>query len=323
MSLTRRSSLTWVLGVLAPWLWLGLRDLSLLGIFDLIAILLPLLIATLAGGLVLTALRTRHWLWLLPALSTVAVGVVSITFPWRTHPQPPPSSPSTAVTIVFANLLLSNVDTGAVDAIGFYDADVVITAETNGTQYLSLSERFGPPVVSAGDEAGCSLDGPGACATVNVWTELPAVVGAESATLTRARGVRVDVETVDGPLRIHAVHLPAPSPLFWRPGLTTLSGHRSILESLFADLSERDRSLLIGDLNLSDRQAPYREITADWRDLMRISDTGPTSRRSLLAPLLLRIDHVLASPDLCGSASERFTVPGSDHLGLAVVVGPC
>jgi hypothetical protein len=323
VSLNRRSSLTWVLGIFAPWLWFWVRDLGLFGLFDVIAILFPALTAGTVGGLLLVAVRTRRWRWVLPAVSAVGVGVLSIMSPWRAQIQPAPSSPATAVTIVFANLLLSNVDSQVVDVIAAYDADVVITAETNGTQYLRLSEWFGPPVVSAGDEAGCSIDGPGSCATVNFWTHLPASVGEKSPALAAARGVRVDVETDDGRLRIHAAHIPAPSPLFWRPGLTTPAGHRIILEALMAELSEGDRSLLVGDLNLSDRQTAYREITDHWQDLTRISATGPTSRRGLLAPLLLRIDHVLASPDLCASTSERFTVPGSDHAGLAVVVGPC
>ncbi len=323
MSILPRSLVVGFGGGAAPWLWFAIRDLDLFGVIDLVAILFPPIIALTSGTLLLIAFRTRRLAWLLPVISTVGVGIVSIISPWRAVVQPQPSSAAAPVTIVFANLLLSNVEPQVIDTLDALDADVVITAETNGTQFLSLSERFGPVTVSAGDEGGCSLDGPASCATVNIWTDLPAVVAPESEPLRAARGTRVDIETAGGPLRIYAAHLPAPSPLFWKPGRTTPSNHRTILEALFAELTSLDRSLLIGDLNLSDRQAGYREMTDDWRDLMRTSSTGPTSRRLSLAPLFLRIDHILASPDLCSSTSEQFKIPGSDHVGLVVTVGAC
>ena len=82
-------------------------------------------------------------------------------------------------------------------------------------------------------------------------------------------------------------------------------------------------TVLVGDLNLSDRQALYRDIAAEWRDVMRSGDVGPTGLGLVTRPLLLRIDHLFTSHDLCSTDPRRLHLPGSDHRGLMARIGPC
>ena len=56
---------------------------------------------------------------------------------------------------------------------------------------------------------------------------------------------------------------------------------------------------------------------------MRARRVGPTYIALLWRPFLLRIDHVFMPKDWCSGRSERFTLRGSDHRGIAVDVGAC
>jgi endonuclease/exonuclease/phosphatase family metal-dependent hydrolase len=82
--------------------------------------------------------------------------------------------------------------------------------------------------------------------------------------------------------------------------------------------------VMAGDFNMSDRQLGYRRLTTDLRDAMTAAGWGhATFPDGIWAPLLMRIDHVFVPADWCAARSRTLDVPGSDHDGLEVEVGPC
>ena len=88
--------------------------------------------------------------------------------------------------------------------------------------------------------------------------------------------------------------------------------------------SERVPVVVAGDLNSADRAPDYRALVARGGliDAMRAGWAGPTSVGKW-QPLLVRIDHVLVSAGWCGDGPRRFHIPGSDHVGVTVSIGPC
>jgi endonuclease/exonuclease/phosphatase family metal-dependent hydrolase len=82
--------------------------------------------------------------------------------------------------------------------------------------------------------------------------------------------------------------------------------------------------VVAGDLNSPDRAPDYRALVARGGliDAMRAEWAAPTSVGKWM-PLLVRIDHVLVSAGWCGDGARRFPLPGSDHAGITVSIGPC
>lgn len=299
----------WLLGA-TP--WFGIAR-ALLPLVALVAVVAALVAVRRGGG----------WRPLSAAAIGVALSGIVVAAPLRPGPVERPEGPT--VRVVFANLLLDSTDPGAAAALHSLDADIVITTETNGTQFLALQERFGAPVVVGGDDAACSLDGPGRCSALNVWTSLPVHTVRTSELLREARGVAFTAETDAGPLEVVAIHPPAPSPLWWRPGSTTPWQHAALLRRLDrAYPAVEGPDLLIGDLNLTDRQAEFALLADGRTDAMRAGRwAAPTSRTWWGRLLVARIDHVLVGEGWCVDHSDTATVPGSDHRGVVSDLGRC
>ncbi|MGH1504867.1 MAG: endonuclease/exonuclease/phosphatase family protein [Acidimicrobiales bacterium] len=283
----------------------------------------------------------------LPAVAAVAIAAAVVV--WRHHWRAPlvastlgalfavalvvsPQRPEDAegpvgetVRVAFSNLLLDNRDPAAADAFAALEADLVVTAETNGQQFLEFQERFGPPVVVGGDDAACSLDGPGRCSSLNVWTDLPVHTVRTSELLRSVRGVQFVVETAVGPLEVVAVHPPAPSVRWWRPGSTTPWGNAALLRDLARTFGGPEGpDVLIGDFNLTDRQPEFAALVEGRTDALRAHRwAGPTSRTWWGRLLRARIDHILVDDRWCIAAPGTIDVPGSDHLGVVSDLGRC
>ncbi|MCU0274377.1 MAG: endonuclease/exonuclease/phosphatase family protein [Acidimicrobiales bacterium] len=311
-----------------PWTWYLWRDAGggLDGTWaqvpiDLVSLLLPVLAALGATAAAAAALLRRRQAWAPAAASAVVFGVVATVGPWTAISRPAPDEP---LRVVFANLALDNGSTTVADLLDGLEADVLVTAETNGEQYTALSERLGPPVVSGGDSAACSLPGAGECGALNVWTRLPAAVAGDQSAAGSARGVRLEVETRSGTMVLYAVHPSPPSPRGGGVGRSSAGEHRAVLADLLAAArAEEEPVVLVGDLNLSDRQSGYRDFAQHLHDALRTDRTGPTSLKWFLRPLFLRIDHLFVSRDWCSADARRVDLPGSDHRAVAVEVGPC
>ena len=89
-------------------------------------------------------------------------------------------------------------------------------------------------------------------------------------------------------------------------------------------IASRPRNLLLGDFNMTERNAPYDEIrSAGLIDSYRELHSGPGFTfpafgryRSLPVPPLVRIDYLWHTPDLRCLSVERTAHAQSDHCGL-------
>ena len=297
---------TWapaVAGAALPLTWFVLRDLG--GPVEAVAVALPLVVLVLALPLVLLAVL-RHERRVLPAvLSLVILGVTTTLGPRLPRTGPPPASP---LRLVSANTYAYNpVPAAAVRAILGADADVEIFIETSPELRLLLEE-------ADPDHPYTSLDN-----QLVVRSRYPIVPMADPPGVPERRILRLTVETPGGPVVLYAVHALNPlsesslaDQLEWVDGLRT------------AAAQETDPVVLAGDFNMSDRQLGYRRLTSDLRDAVTAAGWGHTTYPDgAWAPLMLRIDHVFVPRDWCAARSRTLHVPGSDHAGLAVDVGPC
>lgn len=298
-----------VFWVAVPWSWFVVRDT--LVIFEWVAILLPLLAAVAVVVLLVVALISRSVLPAVLAASTTVFAVVAIVAPWVPSTSP---RPSPGLRLVAANVFGANQQPEALarDLLATM-ADVVVAAELTPPQQPVVAALDGHYPYRVGEEHD----------EVRVWSRFPLEGTAFTGELRGANGARVRVQAPDAPFLLYALHLQRPSRRALGPQLTVAEQAR-----LVRDLTERMSAaelpvVVAGDLNLTDRGAPFRMIARNRRDAMRTGWTGPTSFRARNRPLLLRIDHVLIPGDWCAADADRFRLTGSDHAGLATTIGPC
>ena len=297
--MSRRRVAALVLAVL-PWSWFLFRDpLGVVG--DVMAILLPALVAVAFLTGLVAAARSR--LWVVPAASVLAFGLVAVTGPWLPA-DAGAVRPGAGVRVVAANVraLATSAD------------------ELTGAQVLVVSEYppdLGPLLASRYpyrlDEPG----GPG----VAVFSTLP--IHLLDGPDPGLPGLRVQVDGPRGPFVLYALHVP-------RPWLTdrgsyqaTVAEHHAIVDAVAARVAAETRPVVVaGDLNSPDRGRDYRHLTATMVDATRDGAVTFTSTGQWTA-LLLRIDHILVTPGWCGDAAGQIGLPGSDHRGVTATVGPC
>jgi endonuclease/exonuclease/phosphatase (EEP) superfamily protein YafD len=292
-----------VAGALPPWSWFVLRELG--GRLEAVAVALPLLVAgalvlVLAVGAVLRARRA------LPAAASLLVfGLVTSLGPRLPHQGPAPASP---IRLMSANVFSENpAPAAAVHAVLSANADVEVAVETS-PEFRALLEQ---------------VDGAHPYATVDdqlvVRSRYPVTAMADPPGVPARRILRVTVEAPTGPFVLYAVH--ALNPL----SESTFAYQLEWVDRLRAAAArETGPVVMAGDFNMSDRQLGYRRLTADLRDAVTAAGWGHTTYPGgIWAPLLLRIDHVLVPVDWCAARSRTLDVPGSDHVGLEVDIGPC
>ncbi len=287
-----------------PWGWFLVRDG--LGSVSLgIAILLPVLVVVAVVALVALVRPVR--VGMAVAASVAVAGAVAVVGPW-TPRDAGPVAPDRAVTVAGANV---QSRAQAADAVLAVDADVLVVNEMTKRLRPALAARY-----------PYRLD--------DVRTDDPSLAVYSRLPLGRPQvddlpGLRVEVAAPGGPFVLYALHVPRPW-ITGPPGYeATPAEHLRIVERV-ADrvATERAPVVVVGDLNSVDRAPDYRGLVARGGlvDAMRAEWAAPTSVAKW-TPLLPRIDHVLVSAGWCGDRPSRFALPRSDHLGVAVTVGPC
>ena len=209
--------------------------------------------------------------------------------------------------------------------------DVLIVEELNPELVPYLQARLRLPRRyrsrarrdETGEEPGTRLNR----AFLGVFSRYPIALQTDPTGLAEGMpGLRLRVDAPGGQVMLYALHLPKPSPL---PSSfsATYAGRDGVIDAVITAVeAETLPALVVGDLNLSDRETGYRRLTAVLDDAVRTGSwAGPTSAKDSLRwlSLLLRIDHVLREPSWCSADGRRFDLPGSDHRGVAVRVGPC
>ncbi|WP_433558635.1 hypothetical protein ACQPWY_09265 [Pseudonocardia xinjiangensis] len=81
-----------------PWAWFVVRD-AFGSVTDVLAIVLPVVVAALVVAALAVAVRLRRRRWLVPAASALAMGVTAVVGPWLPA-DAGPVAPGHAVTVV-------------------------------------------------------------------------------------------------------------------------------------------------------------------------------------------------------------------------------
>lgn len=158
---------------------------------------------------------------------------------------------------------------------------------------------------------------------IGVYARVPVRdLGVVGGLLARSRQLRLEVDAPSGPFVLWAVHLERP--WFTTGGGLRPGGHARKLDAFLDRWDDETLPVVIaGDLNLTDRGRGYRRVVDGRRDAMRGIWGGPTSLKTTVRPLLLRIDHIVVPSDWCSDGQRRFDITGSDHRGVAAEIGPC
>ncbi len=290
-------------GAALPWAWFLVRDLG--GPVEGVAVLLPVLVAIAAIILLGLALGRRRVRLLTVVASLVAFGVVCVVGPLLPHRGPAPVAP---LTLVSTNLYLNNTTPqAAVTALLAVGADVEVAVE-NSPQHLAAFERIDTShPYSASDDQ------------LVVRSRYPVTAMLDPAHVPTRRTLAVTIEAPAGPFLLYAVH--ALNPL----SESTFTSQLVWVERLLRAAARETLPVVIaGDLNMSDRQLGYRRLAGEMRDAITAGGWGHmTYSDGVWAPLFLRIDHVFVSRQWCAADGGTVDLPGSDHEGVAVQIGPC
>ena len=284
-----------------PWTWFLIRDAT--PSLNIVAFVLP----GVAGVATLVALAVAALVARIRA-AIVAGSLLVFTIAIVVGPRLPRSSPEPIqpFRLVAANAYDLNLEPlAAARALVAQDPDVLVAVETKPAVLTAL--RRGLPTHSLSRFAG-----------LNVMARWPVRHLGPIRSVPPATAMRVEVLRPGGPFVLYALHLANP--------LHDVSFSQSagtVSRVLRAAEAERLPVVVAGDFNMTDRTTSYRLLDAALRDAMRSSYAGSTYERGLWTLLQLRIDHVFTTPRWCGANPSTFAVPGSDHRGLSVELGPC
>ena len=290
-------------GAALPWAWFALRELG--GRVEAVAVALPLVVMAALVILVGVAVARREVLVIPAAVSVAILGIVTIVGPRMPHTGPPPASP---IRLVSANVYVYNPTPGpAVDAIISAGADVEVAVETSPAFRTLIEARDAAHPYAIVDDQ------------LVVRSRYPIAAMTDPPGVPARRILRLTVEAPADPFVLYAVH--ALNPL----SESTFANQLVWVGKLRAAAArERLPVVMAGDFNMSDRQLGYRRLTADLRDAITAAGWGHTTYPDgIWAVLLLRIDHVFVPQSWCAARARTLDIPGSDHDGLEVDVGPC
>jgi endonuclease/exonuclease/phosphatase (EEP) superfamily protein YafD len=301
-----------VLVGVTPWTWFVVRDLSPL--LDALALAIPLASALVSVALGLSFALGRRPLAAVAMASWLAFALVATVGPWVPTGGPPPPS---GIRVVEANVLADASGGWVTENILWQRPDVVVVSELGPMVDERLAAAL--PYVARSPESDS-----GPAGDVGVFSRWPVSSTPLQGALARERGMRVVISAPSGEFVIYALHLDKPAFRASRSYEVGFRTHRVLIDAARADArAERLPTLVIGDLNLVDRTSGYRAMRQDLDDAMRANWVGPTSVRLSTLGVLGRVDHVFMPRSWCSDRSKIFRLPGSDHLGLAVTLGPC
>jgi endonuclease/exonuclease/phosphatase (EEP) superfamily protein YafD len=291
----------------APWLWFVVRDMS--PALDVVALGLPVTAATVVAASLVVSLFLRRPLPLIVGASWSVFALVAVVGPWVPRGA---GDVADGVDVIAANVLVPQDESGDVaGALMAADADVLVLSESSKRLEATLAGSYPYGLRN-------QFDG-----SVGVFSryelhELPV-----PDQLTGLRLHRVEVQAPSGSFVLYAMHLDKPGVLP-AGNETSFDGQSRVVGELIDAIDEEMLPVVVaGDLNLADRTTGYRRLTGTLDDAARSDWSGPTSRKGVNRPFLLRIDHIFMPESWCSSGSGHVAIPWSDHVGVRATVGPC
>lgn len=326
---------------LVPWLWYIARLLH--PVFELAAIALPIMTGVALVIAVGLLIGKRSLQTLALTISLAAFFAVAIVLPGRPTNTPEPTD---TFRLASANLARQWFSYNDIGWLVFNETpDLFIASEMSNSHDEELRERFTFGVSDLVDEEPnpsleeLGLTDPGEEALTSYRRfDQPSIGVYSNYDITRLEdplldvvegglpGMRLRVDADAGEFILYALHIP-------KIGLgediyqVGISEQREMVEAITrAAASEELPVVIAGDLNIVDRGQSYQELTGEFDDAMRQSRWATATRgRTLLhSLLLLRIDHVLTSSELCVASTPRaLDVFFTDHSPLIADLGPC
>jgi len=293
-----------VAAVAAPWLWFAVRAAG--GRVDAIGVAIP--VFGVLGALTLFVLSV---ILVRPILAAVGVSVVAVTLIATLAPRMPrPTAfPNSPLRVASANVYEGNdAIPAAVDVLIRRRPDILATVEMpgDGSFWSELSAEADYPYGVTRGELG-------------LRSRFPVTRLETPQDLKASKVMRVAVDGPYGRLIVYVVH--GANPLHE----STFDQQRDFTERLIGDIrGESDPTIMMGDLNMSDRTLSYRILDDALQDAMRTSGWPRSTYHGEIWPIFqLRIDYLFIPQDWCGVGPDTYAVPGSDHDGIEAVIGPC
>lgn len=285
---------------LFPWLWFVVRGLG--SFTEPVAVGLPLLVLAWLFVVALTALLTRRPELVVAFATTLLFGWLAVFGPRTAIQRPAPADP---FLLASANAYEENrTPEEAVRAILATDADVLLVVETNEAERSALEGSYPYQLVQE---------------QLVLLSRYPVERLPMPPDLPERRVLRARVDAPGGPFVLYEVH--ALNPLYE----TSFADQFAFVDALRSAAAGEDLPVVIaGDFNMTDRGQAYASISSELVDAMRAGHGATTTFDDGVWKLLsLRIDHVFVGRAWCAADAREFAIPGSDHDGVQVRLGPC
>jgi endonuclease/exonuclease/phosphatase family protein len=296
----RAASIGWVgVAIVLPWVWYLVRDLG--PAMQFVSMALPVLVAAALLGLLISAADSRKIAPLFVAASVAIFGWVTVLGPRSAQPSPIPTDPIRIATLSIGDPKDMAAGLRTLEATR---ADVRVV--------VAQSKKAASAVRREVDAANVLQSG-----RFLVLSRYPLGQAALPKGLPSDLLIRVQVFGPTSTFDVYAARTDG--------GVLAAGANDPLsLERLrTVALHDEFPTILIGDLGMDDRSAEYRAYAASFRDAMTARTSASSTVGSFWSALLLRVDHVFTSTSWCAAGGRTFDVPGSDHRGLIVSVGPC
>jgi len=333
------SHFTWrnarYLAPILPWLWFVVRSVHPL--LEFVAILLPVLLIVGIGLAAAIAVLRSSGLWLGLAISLVVMFFAGVVLPWRPSNGAEPVTSFRVATMNTGLYFFSDNDAGYF--VNRREPDLLVGVELTEAHDEEFRRRFAhahsdilPLERQQQNEAGLAPDGDtyrrNGLPSIGVYSSFEMTLLEDPLTNSfpgGLPGLRVQVETNDGPVIVYALHVPRPIPGDG-PYELSASDHVELVKQI-ASAAEAEvlPVVLLGDFNAVDRGQAYRSLASTFEDGMRHSGWAvPTADRPLPWSLIFaRLDHIFMSADLCTMNALSEDTRFSDHRPLVADIGPC
>lgn len=341
MERVRSLGLSRWLVLLLPWTWFILRPFH--SSFELIAIGMPLIALVVLFVFLVNLLVRRSGFALLMLVSLVAFFAAALVLPARPLELATPSETFRIASVNVARDWFSYNDIGWL--VQTDEPDVFVASEMSDSHNNELRSQYefavsdivgSDPNPAPGD---IGLQDPAEIGPLGFREfDQPSIGVYSNFELERLEdpligivdgglpGFRVRVAADSGDYILYALHIPKIG-TGDGPYEVGIGEQRRLVNAIHdAAAAEELPVVIAGDLNIVDRGESYNTLTGTFSDAMRQSRWAtPTRGRSLLhILLLLRIDHVLISPELCvAETPQALDVLYTDHSPLLADIGPC
>lgn len=280
-------------------------------LWDLATIAVPGAGLAAAGGAVAAAFA--GWWWLVSAL--VLVAVCALVFTWWPRRRVSAPGACDGVRMTAANLWYWNPDmVEAGRSLLAEPSDVLVVSELSGETHEVLAAHFAHhEVLQIGGATGHG-----------VYSRFPLERLAQPALRGQVLLVRV---LAPSPFHMYAVHMPRPT-VFEQAsdGTARLAECRDEIRRLAEMAASMPDTVVVGDLNLADRQPMYRDLVSGRLDAMRTARAGNTfqahRKHAYWRLFAMRIDHLVVPADWAVSDARVVRIAGSDHRAVCATIAP-